>query len=213
MHLRAPRFGAQVPFPALVCAVAATLSLAAAGSRTFTADSGQSRAMIDVGKAGAFSFAGHTHEVEAPLKSGVVRFDQDAPARSDVRLEFNAAAMRVTGKGESADDVPKVQETMVGEQVLDVKKYPTIVFESTSVTAKGAAPSLELTVAGKMTIHGVTKAVNAPVAVKIDGASLTATGKFQIKQTDFGIKPISIGGVVKVKDELAVMFTVVARER
>jgi polyisoprenoid-binding protein YceI len=200
---------------ALACllALTASLSLAAAGSRTFTAEPGQSRAVIDVGKAGAFSFAGHTHEVEAPLKSGVVHFDPDAPAKSDVRLEFNAAAMRVTGKGESTDDVPKVQETMTGEQVLDVKKYPSIVFESTSVTAKGVAQSLELTVAGRMTIHGVTKPVSAPVAVKIDGQSLTATGKFQIKQTDFGIKPISIGGVVKVKDELAITFTVVARER
>lgn len=213
MRLRTPRFGAQVLGLALACAVTVTLSLRAAGPRTFTAEPGQSRAMIDVGKAGAFSFAGHTHEVEAPLKSGVVHFDPDAPAKSDVRLEFNAAAMRVTGKGESADDVPKVQETMAGEQVLDVKKYPTIVFESTSVTAKGAGPSLALTVAGRMTIHGVTKAVSAPVVVKIDGQSLTATGKFQIKQTDFGIKPISIGGVVKVKDELGVTFTVVARER
>jgi len=200
---------------AFVCAavVAATLSLAGAGPRTFTVEPAQSRAMIDVGKAGAFSFAGHTHEVEAPLSSGVVHLDPDTPARSDVRLEFNAAAMRVTGKGESAGDVPKVQQTMLGEQVLDVKKFPTILFESTGVTAKGAAPALELTVSGKMTIRGVTKPVTAPVAVKIDGAALTATGRFQIKQTDFGISPISIGGVVKVKDELTISFTVFARER
>jgi len=49
--------------------------------------------------------------------------------------------------------------------------------------------------------------------VKLDGASLTATGKFAIKQTDFGIKPISVGGVVKVKDELTITFTISARER
>ena len=45
------------------------------------------------------------------------------------------------------------------------------------------------------------------------GRDLTATGKFTIKQTDFGIKPISIGGVVKVKDELNITFTIAARER
>jgi polyisoprenoid-binding protein YceI len=196
---------------ALPCALAlagslATLSVLAAGPRTFTADAAASRALIEVGKAGAFSFAGHTHEVEAPLASGVIHLDAEMPSRSDVRLEFNAAAMRVTGKGESADDVPKVQQTMLGEQVLDVKKFPTITFESTSINAKND-------VTGKLTIHGVTKPVTALVALKVDGSTLTATGKFSIKQTDFGIKPISIGGVVKVKDELALTFTITARER
>jgi len=161
--------------------------------------------MIDVGKAGAFSFAGHTHEVEAPIRSGTIIYDADAPAKSTVRLEFNAAAMRVTGKGESKDDVPKVQETMLGPQVLDVKQFPTITFESTSVSANND-------VAGRLTIRGVTKPVTARVALKVDGKTLTATGKLAIRQTDFGIKPISIGGVVKVKDELAISFTVVSHD-
>jgi len=193
---------------ALACtlALAFSLSLSAAGPRTFTVDADRSRATIDVGKAGAFSFAGHTHEVEAPLTSGVVHFDPDMPSRSDVRLEFSAAAMRVTGKGESAGDVPKVQQTMLGEMVLDAKKYPTITFEGTGVSARND-------VTGRLTIHGVTRPVTALVALKVDGANLTATGKFTIKQTDFGIKPISIGGVVKVKDELNITFTIAARER
>jgi polyisoprenoid-binding protein YceI len=196
---------------ALPCALAlagslATLSLSAAGPRTFTVDPASSRAMIAVGKAGAFSFAGHTHEVEAPLASGVVHFDAEMPTRSDVRLEFNAAAMRVTGKGESADDAAKVQQTMLGEQVLDVKKFPAITFESTGIDARND-------VTGKLTIRGVTRPVTALVTLKVDGATLTATGKFTIKQTDFGITPISIGGVVKVKDELALTFSITARER
>jgi len=195
---------------AWVLPVAASVSLLAAGPRTFTVDTQRSRALIDVGKSGAFSFAGHTHEVEAPLSSGVVHLDSDTLSRSDVRLEFNAAAMRVTGKGESADDVPKVQEAMLGEQVLDVKKYPAITFESTAVTAKGTLPSAELSVAGKLTIRGTTRPVTAPVAVSVDGSTLKATGKFSFKQTDFGIKPISVGGVVKVKDELTISFNITA---
>ena len=193
---------------ALACALvlAGSVALLAAGPRTFTVEPERSKALIDVGKTGAFSFAGHTHEVEAPLTSGVVHLDPDNPSRADVRLEFNAAALRVTGKGESADDVPKVTQTMLNDMVLDVKKYPTITFESTSITAKGE-------VAGRLTIHGTTRPVAATVAWKVTGDSLTATGKFSIKQTDFGIKPISVGGVVKVKDELNITFTIVARER
>src|SRR5215831_19777872 len=188
--------------------LSASIGVLAAGPRTFTVDTQTSRALIEVGKTGAFSFAGHTHEVEAPLTSGVVHLDPDAPARSDVRLEFNAAAMRVTGKNEPPGDVPKVTEAMLGPQVLDVKQYPSITFESTAVTARGTLPALDLSVAGKLTIRDTTKPVTAPVAVKVDGATLTATGKFTIKQTDFGITPISVGGVVKVKDELTITFTI-----
>jgi polyisoprenoid-binding protein YceI len=201
---------------ALCCAAALTASIAitAAGPRTFTVDTDHSRATIEVGKTGAFSFAGHTHEVEAPLTSGVVHLDPDTLARSDVRLEFNATAMHVTGKGEPPGDVPKVTQAMLGDQVLDVKKYPSITFESTAVTATGTLPAITLTVAGNLTIRATTKAVTVPVAVKVDGSALTASGRFTIKQTDFGIRPISAGGgAVKVKDELTIAFTIAARER
>jgi len=191
---------------ALALAVATSLAVRAAGPRTFTVEPAQSKALIEVGKSGAFSFAGHTHEVEAPLTSGVVHLDPDNPSRADVRLEFNAAALRVTGKGESPDDVPKVTQTMLSDMVLDVKKFPSITFESTAVGGKGD-------VAGKLTIHGTTKPITATVAWKVTGDTLTATGTFSITQTDFGIKPISVGGVVKVKDELNITFTIAARER
>jgi polyisoprenoid-binding protein YceI len=200
---------------ALICVLtlAGSLTAAAAGSRTFNVDTARSKALIDVGKAGAFSFAGHTHEVEAPLTSGVVHFDSDDVSKSDLRLQFNAAAMKVTGKGEPPGDVPKVTEAMLGEQVLDVKKYPSITFESTAVSGRGSASSLDLQITGNLTIRGTTKPVRSIASAKIEGDTLTATGKFAIKQTDFGIKPISVGGVVKVKDELAINFTIVARER
>jgi len=198
---------------AVAAALAASTALAAAGPRTFNVEVQRSRALIDVGKSGAFSFAGHTHEVEAPLRSGVIHLDADALSRSDVRLEFDASTMRVTGKGESADDVPKVTQTMLGDQVLDVKKFPRIVFESTSVMAKGSLPSIDLTVTGKLTIRDTTRPITAPVVIKVDGAMLAASGKFSIKQTDFGIKPISVGGVVKVKDELTITFNIAAREQ
>jgi polyisoprenoid-binding protein YceI len=197
----------------LAGALAGGIFVRAAGPRTFNVEPEQSRALIDVGKSGAFSFAGHTHEVEAPVKSGVVHLDTDDPTHDNVRLEFNATAMRVTGKGESADDVPKVTETMLSEMVLDVKRYPAITFESTSVTAKGSAAALDLSVTGRLTIRGKTQAVTAPVAVRLAGDRLTATGKFVVKQTDYGITPISVGGLVKVKNELNITFTIVARER
>jgi polyisoprenoid-binding protein YceI len=184
----------------------------AAGARAFVADPEQSRAIIEVGKSGAFSFAGHTHEVEAPLKNGAVHLDTGDPSHGDVQLQFDAAAMHVTGKGESPADVPKVTATMVSDAVLDVARYPSIAFESTSVRVAGPG-ALDLVVTGRLTIHGRTQTVTAPVSVKVDGDRLTATGRFTIKQTDYGITPVSVGGVVKVRNELNITFTIAARER
>ena len=198
--------------------LAGGLSVRAANPRTFTVDPGSSHSLIEVGKSGAFSFvAGHLHEVEAPIANGVVHLDPGDPSHADVRLEFDAAAMRVTGKGEPPDDVPKVQQVMLGEQVLDVRRYPKITLESTSMSAASAktagATLFALTMTGKLSLHGATQPFKAPVSVRLDGATLTATGKFSIKQTDFGIKPISVAGVVNVKDALNLTFTIVARER
>ena len=196
------------------------LSAQATNARTFTVDPARSRSLIEVGKSGAFSFVGHLHEVEAPIANGVVHLDPGDLSHADVRLEFDAAAMRVTGKGEPPGDVPKVQEVMLGEQVLDVRRYPRITLESTSVSpAPGSAVKpagatmFDVTIAGTLALHGVTRPFKAPVSVRLDGDTLTATGKLSIKQTDHGIKPISVGGVINVKDALNITFAIVARER
>jgi hypothetical protein len=70
----------------LVSAGWATSIAGGVGVRSFTVDEKQSRALIQVGKSGAFSFAGHTHEVAAPRVAGVVTVDGEDPARSSVRL-------------------------------------------------------------------------------------------------------------------------------
>ena len=169
--------------------------------------------MIEVGKSGVFSFAaGHTHEVMAPAIAGTITVDTDDPARSNVRVTIDASALKVTGKGESSSDVPKVQETMLGAQVLDVQRYPKITFASTSVAVKTqTAATLDALVTGQLTLHNVTRSIVVPVTVRREGNTLTATGRFPVKQTEYGIKPVSVGGVVSVKDVVNVSFTIGGR--
>src|SRR5258705_13625143 len=72
----------------------------AAAPRTFVVDPAASAVRIHVGKTGAFSFAGHKHEVVAPALSGEVTADPaDLPA-SRVSLTFDAAALKVLPEGE-----------------------------------------------------------------------------------------------------------------
>ena len=42
---------------------------------------------------------------------------------------------------------------------------------------------------------------------------LRANGEFSVRQTDYGIKPVSVaGGALKLKDELKCSFDIVARK-
>jgi polyisoprenoid-binding protein YceI len=180
-------------------------------TRSFVIDPAESSAVVAVGKAGLFSFAaGHTHEVVSPIK-GTVELDATDPTQSTIHMEIDAAALLVSSKNEPPDDVPQVQKAMLSDKVLDVEHYPTIVFQSAHVTVtKSADQAWELTVSGDFTLHGTTKALTFPASAALAADRLTAHGQFQIKQSDYGIKPVSVAGVVKVKDELGITYTVVA---
>lgn len=172
---------------------------------------GTSRVLIRVGKAGAFGFAGHAHEVEAPV-TGKITLDRSDATRSEVLLEFDTASLRVTGKGEPAQDVPEVQRVMLSDRVLDATRYPKIVFRSRRITGAGSrGGSFTVSVAGELTLHGVSKALIIPVRVTLREGAVTAEGTAALKQTDFGIQPVTAaGGTVRVKDVLEITFTLQA---
>jgi polyisoprenoid-binding protein YceI len=197
----------------VLCGVAAAAIARGAPARSYTIDSSRSRATIEVGKSGALSFAaGHRHEVVASGIAGTITADVEDPARSTGHVTIDASALRVSGKDEPAGDVPKVQATMSGPQVLDVEHYPTITFDITSIAIKtNQGARLEAMVTGRLTLHNVTRSITVPVAVGMEGETLIATGRFPLKQTDYGIKPVSVGGVVSVKDAVNISFDIVGR--
>jgi polyisoprenoid-binding protein YceI len=91
------------------------------------------------------------------------------------------------------------------EMVLETKKFPEITFRSSRVQKLADG---QWQVDGDLSLHGVTKAVS--LTVKQTGESYTT--HTVLKQTDFGITPISIGGgVIKVKNELQIDFQIFTR--
>ena len=187
---------------------------AAAAAQTYRIDPANSRATIHVGKAGAFSFiAGHAHEVTGPVESGSVDVDLDAPQNSRVSLVIATRELKVSPAGEPEGDVPKVQDAMDSDKVLDVNRFPRITYDSTTVAVKSRSSKvLDLVVTGRLTIRDATQTVTTPVRVELGENAMTATGRFEVKQTAFGIKPVSVGGVVAVKDALEIAFSVTARK-
>jgi polyisoprenoid-binding protein YceI len=199
----------------LTLAFAIPTAFARPASESYQVDPRRSVATIEVGKSGAFSFiAGHTHEVTGPIARGTVDFDRADPSRSHVHLVIAAASLKVSGKNEPADDVPKVQEAMESEKVLWVARYPELIFDSTSIAlTKSQPPTLDLTIDGSLAIRDVKRPISVPVHAELAGNTLTVTGRFSVKQTAYGIKPITVAGVVTVKDSLDIRFSIVALRR
>jgi polyisoprenoid-binding protein YceI len=205
---------------ALVALLAiASLSVVVAGAEpwTFVVDTAASSVSIHVGKAGVLGFAGHIHEVVAPALEGTVKVYQDGDRHYDVSLSFGAAALRVADKSEIPSVAAEIRRTMLGPRVLDVAKYPTISYRYRSIAGSIAESSGGARVAGfegDLTLHGVTRLVSCTLTYSLPGdmRTLTARGEFSIKQTDFGIAPVTAaGGTIRVRDQLDVSFAIVAR--
>lgn len=181
----------------LVMSALALVALAQpAQVRPINFDVEHSTMTVAVDKEGIFAFAGDTHQVDVPIVSG--SFD---PAGPSVELTIAAAKMQVQDPPSRRD---KVQANMIGPQVLDVDRYPTIVFRSTKIDPTGAT---HWVVTGDLTLHGQTH----PVTVQMTRADATHfSGSATVTQSDFGITPIKIaGGSVRVKDDVTVSFTIV----
>jgi polyisoprenoid-binding protein YceI len=197
--------------PSLACIAAAWTALAAPAGTTYVVDSAKSSVMVHVGKTGLFSFAGHEHEVRATRVGGEIVAVAQELAASSVQLTFEAGGLLVSEKDEPAGDAAKVQEAMQGPKVLDTEHFPLVTFQSKSVGGRpGAAGTYDLELTGELKLHGVTQSLRLPVHIELAGNTLKASGRIGLKHSDYGMSPISVAGVVKVKDELSIEFTIVA---
>ena len=170
-----------------------------------------SRLVIHVGKAGLLGFAGHEHEVVGAFE-GTVMVDPQDLSRSSVDVQVDASRLRVTAKGEPKGDAPKVQETMTGPKCLDVARFPTIRFVSKTVAVRRASNGhYDLEIRGDLTLHGVTRSLTVPLSVELAGDRLTTRGRITILQSNFNLTPITVAGVVKVKDELVLEWSLLGR--
>jgi len=201
---------------ALVMVSLALLALSAQAqgkSRTYTIVAGESSFWVFVAKAGLFSALAHDHEIGVKSFTGKVVVPEAGASGGSLELDVNAQSLVVLDKKPSEEDKKKIFDSMHGE-VLESAKYSKITFKSVSVgeVKAAGADSYSFTLNGDLTLHGVTKRIAVVVTAKITAQQLRASGKYTLKQTDFGIKPYSAaGGTVKVKNEVVINFDIVAK--
>jgi hypothetical protein len=190
----------------LICAaiILCGLGLARSGSaEDRLIDTERSTVTVRVFKAGPFrAIADDPVVIQAPLAEGT--FDAAVP---HVSIVIDTRRMRVLDPGLSAQDREQVQARMLGPDVLDVQRFRRIHFHSVTIEHLGGARWLAR---GELELRGQIR----PFNVNVSAQNGRYTGRATVKQSDFGIVPISIaGGTVKVKDEITVDFDIAVTDQ
>jgi polyisoprenoid-binding protein YceI len=115
---------------------------------------------------------------------------------------------------EVSDKDRREMERAMREEVLEVTRYPEVVFMSTNVSSNRTAEGqYQARIAGSLSLHGVTRQHLIDAQVIVNGSSLRAQGEFPLRQTDYNIKPFAVAaGTLKLKDELKLSFDIVAEK-
>lgn len=108
------------------------------------------------------------------LKTSIT-FDEAKPEDSKITASLDVNTIN-TGNG-------MMNKHAKSEDGLDAKKFPSINFESLSVTGKSG----KYNAIGKLTIKGVTRQINLPFTFESKGLESLFKGKFNIKPKDFNI--------------------------
>ena len=196
--------------PVSTRAATAAIEASATGAQ-YKIDSSQSKFIVRAFTGGLLSaIAGHDHTVAIREFSGVTDFTYGTVEPASLSMTIRAGSLTVTDKVSEKDK--QTIETTMRDEVLQVSNFPEINFKSTSVSAsKTGDAQYQARITGDITLRGVTKPVLITARLEFGNNFLRAQGGFNLKQTSFGIKPVSVaGGTVKVKDELKFTFDIVA---
>lgn len=179
---------------------------AQSGAKQLLVDNAASHIYVVTHRSGLFSFLGHEHAISAPVWTAELCRDEAVPANSYARFDIDARALIIDsnegrtlaglGRGPSAKQRDQIQQKMLDANHLAVEQYPDLQFETFSVS--GDAGTLMLR--GRLTIKGVTREVEVPASIETSQPNLRMSAALTFRQSEFGIKPESIAGVVKVKD-------------
>lgn len=170
-------------------------------------DAGRSKFTVQAFATGLLAGFGHNPVIAIRDFTGEAQFTPETIADAALRLVIKAASLAVVGDVKEKDR-QEIERVML-DDVLEVARYPEVVFESTSVTAtRSAAGRYRVRLVGDLTLHDVTRQ-NIWIAAQLTlgEADLRAQGDFTIKPTDYRIKLVSVAaGALKLKDELQFSF-------
>ena len=185
----------RIPRFVSIFAVGLFFILSAAAQETWQLDPPHSSAQFSVRHLGVSTVRGAFTKV-----SGTVVYDAANPSKSSLQATIDAASVDTRVDARDND--------LRSPNYLDVKKYPTITFQSKRVEAAGPG---KLKIIGDLMIHGVTKEVvldvdgpSAPMKDPWGNQRMGADATTKINRNDFGVS----GAPGMIGDEITITLDI-----
>ena len=168
--------------------------------------------IVHANRTGPLWFKGHSHRI------AVRDFGGEAELTPNV---INPASLQMTVRAASLEETDpvftQVQKDIINKElkeiVLETAKFPEITFQSTGVKGGLKNGKVDAVITGNLSLHGVTKPIEIPATITLEGSNLRATGEFDIDRDDFDVKATSaFHGTVRVKNNLKFVFDIIAEK-
>lgn len=169
----------NVPAASVTTNTGPTGSLTASpGNEPSTAPSASAKAYVITSENSKVEFTGSkvTGKHDGGFKdvTGEIHVSGDAVEHAKVTIDTTSIF----------SDSNRLTEHLKSADFFDVAKYPTAVFETTSIEGKGA----DAKVTGNLTLHGITKQITFPANIEVKEDAVTVKAEFSINRFDFDMK-------------------------
>lgn len=155
---------------------------------------------------------GHSPMIGIRDFSGGGRFGAETLSSAELQVTVKTSSLAVL------DDIKEKDrreiERIMRDEVLVTSAFPEVHFQSTNITVNRIVPGrYKAHIIGDLTLHGVKRnGLWILAQLTVDGDTLRAQGDFTLRQTDYGIKLVSIAaGALRLKDELKFVFDLVGK--
>jgi len=156
-------------------------------------------------------FAGQTSNHEAVAETSTVTGSLTVAGSAGTLQATSASVVVDLSSLHSVDTVLGYNVTnrdRIVSQSLSVQQFLQATFKADPFAIPAgleAGQTVSLSVPGKLTIHGVTRAVTATIQAQLNGASVQAKGTIATVMTDFGISPPQVG-ITVVQPQVTIEF-------
>ena len=180
----------------------------------YVIDTKTSKFVVQAFATGLLSAFAHSPKIAIREFEGDLSFVPSASALENTRLQIRVRADSL----EVIDDISEKDrqeiQSRMRDEVLQAEGFPEIVYDCSRITASGSGPSYWAALVGDLTLRGVTQPQPISARVTLSGDSLRASGELTLRQSAYGIAPVTAaGGTIRLKDELKFTFDITARKQ
>lgn len=127
---------------------------------------------------GAFVSGAKSHTGTIQILSGEGKYENGEISSAKIVFDMNSI--------KENEGSARLEEHLKSDDFFSVSKFPQSSIETVSIT-KGNQPNI-YSVKANLTIKGITKEINFPMTITVNGGVINAVGKLTFNRADFEVK-------------------------